>query len=167
MNETEVTAVGNVATRPEYKETTEGVAVVRFRLAVTSRRWDRGRTRWTDGGTSFYTVRAWRGLAGNVAASVSLGDPLIVRGRLRVNEQEREGKWWFSADLDALAVGHDLTRGTSAFRRVAQARKAASGVSESPSSAVSTGVEPFAAAVATEAGAEVMSDISAMSPTAP
>lgn len=120
MSETLVTLVGNAATHPDYRETASGVAVARFRLAVTARRWDRGQTAWTDAHTSFYTVSAWRGLAQNVIASVSVGDPLLVRGRLRVQEQEREGRRWTTADIDAVAVGHDLTRGTSAFRRVRQ-----------------------------------------------
>ncbi|MEU3964028.1 single-stranded DNA-binding protein [Streptomyces buecherae] len=167
MNETEVTVVGNAATRPEYKETAAGVAVVRFRLAVTARRWDRERTQWADGGTSFYTVRAWRALAGNVAASVTLGEPLIVRGRLRIQERERDGKWWFSADLDAFAIGHDLARGTSAFRRVTHVRQPTSGTLESSSSGGPTGVEPLVAAATGGGAREAVSEISAMGATPP
>lgn len=65
---------------------------------------------------------AWRGLAENVMASVGVGEPLVVQGRLRVREEEREGKKWTTAEIDAVAVGHDLSRGTSAFRRVSQGR---------------------------------------------
>lgn len=167
MNETEVTVVGNAATRPEYKETATGVAVVRFRLAVTARRWDRERAQWTDGGTSFYTVRAWRGLAANVAASVTLGEPLIVRGRLRIHEQERDGKWWFSADLDAFAIGHDLSRGTAAFRRVTQVKAVPMPPTESSSPRTSTGVEPLVVETAEEGGRGAMPEISAMGATPP
>ncbi|MCP3817784.1 single-stranded DNA-binding protein [Streptomyces sp. A3M-1-3] len=118
MNDTMVTLVGNVATRVEYKEAATGT-VARFRLAVTARRWDRGKDVWTDGATSFYTVWARRMLAANLAGSVSVGEPLVVHGRLKVRDEEHgDGKRWFSADIEALAVGHDLTRGTSAFRRV-------------------------------------------------
>ncbi|MGY0061735.1 single-stranded DNA-binding protein [Streptomyces sp. LZ34] len=155
MNETWLTVVGNAATRPDYWETAAGVAVARFRLAVTARRWDRAREAWMDAYTSFYTVWAWRGLAVNVAASVSLGEPLVVHGTLRVRERtgertgerpgvERPGEQqvdrpadrpgdrqredtggarrWITADIDAVAVGHDLARGTSAFRRVSRAK---------------------------------------------
>ncbi|MET9294307.1 single-stranded DNA-binding protein [Streptomyces sp. NPDC003077] len=125
MNETTVTLVGNAATAVEHRQTVTGVPVARFRLATTTRRWDKERG-WTDGETSFYTVRAWRSLADNVAASVAVGEPLVVRGRLRVREgeqpQERGGKRWFSADVDADAIGHDLARGTAAFRRVSRVR---------------------------------------------
>ncbi|MEE4420349.1 single-stranded DNA-binding protein [Streptomyces bugieae] len=122
MNETMVTLVGNAATAVEHRQTTAGVTVARFRLAATSRRWDKAQERWTDGETSFYTVRSWRGLADNVAASVAVGEPLVVQGRLRLREgeqpPEKGGQRWFSAEVDAVAIGHDLSRGTAAFRRV-------------------------------------------------
>ncbi|MDT0542035.1 MULTISPECIES: single-stranded DNA-binding protein [Streptomyces] len=146
LNETWLTVVGNAATRPDYWETAAGVAVARFRLAVTARRWERAREAWTDAYTSFYTVWAWRGLAANVAASVSLGEPLVVHGTLRVRERTGErppdqrsdrpsdrlsdrpgdggggSRRWITADVDAVAVGHDLARGTSAFRRISRAK---------------------------------------------
>ncbi|QKV97846.1 single-stranded DNA-binding protein [Streptomyces sp. NA02950] len=167
MNETWVTVVGNAATRPDFRETAAGVAVARFRLAVTVRRWDRRREIWADAYTSFYTVWTWRSLAANVAGSVSLGEPLLVHGTLRLRERERDrpreqsrdqqgdrtgragaeqvvpyrqeaeeyggmrgaggsgaggAHRWITAEIDAVAVGHDLSRGTSAFRRVSQAK---------------------------------------------
>ncbi|MFD3942304.1 single-stranded DNA-binding protein [Streptomyces sp. NPDC058579] len=126
MNDTMVTLVGNVATSVEYRDTATG-GVARFRFAVTARRWDRERGTWSDGNTSFYTVFAWRALGANLAASVSVGEPLVVHGRLRVREEEvagedgaglPEGRRRTFVDVDAVAVGHDLTRGTAAFRRV-------------------------------------------------
>ncbi|TSB14297.1 single-stranded DNA-binding protein [Streptomyces benahoarensis] len=121
MNDTMVTLVGNAATAVEHRQTATGVPVARFRLAATPRRWDRARERWTDGDTSFFTVKAWRALADHVAASVTVGEPLMVQGRLRVREGEqpadRGGQRWLAAEVEAVAIGHDLTRGTAAFRR--------------------------------------------------
>ncbi|SDM36521.1 single-stranded DNA-binding protein [Streptomyces wuyuanensis] len=117
MSDVMVTLVGNVATAVEYRESASG-GRARFRFAVPSRRWDRQRDGWTDGPTSFFTVWAWRALGANLAASVAVGEPLVVHGRLRVREEEWEGKLRTSVDVDAVAAGHDLTRGTSAFRRV-------------------------------------------------
>jgi single-strand DNA-binding protein len=116
MNETMICAVGNVATQPVYRELATG-ASVRFRLAATARYLDREKNEWTDGHTNFFTVWANRSLATNVGASLSVGDPVIVQGRLKVRSETREGQSWTSADIDAVAVGHDLSRGTSAFRR--------------------------------------------------
>ncbi|MFJ5560402.1 single-stranded DNA-binding protein [Streptomyces sp. NPDC093250] len=117
MNETMVCVVGNVATRPVYRETASGPAA-RFRVAVTARYWDREKNSWADGHTNFFTVWANRQLATNAAASLSVGDPVVVQGRLKVRTETREGQpGWMSADIDAVALGHDLARGTSAFRR--------------------------------------------------
>ncbi|MFC9395003.1 single-stranded DNA-binding protein [Streptomyces sp. NPDC057027] len=120
MNDTTVTLVGNVATAVEYRDTVTG-GVARFRFAVTARRWDRERGLWTDGNTGFYTVSAWRSLGANLAASVSVGEPLVVHGRLKVREEERDGQRKTFVDVDAVAVGHDLSRGTAAFRRAPRA----------------------------------------------
>ncbi|MFC4036534.1 single-stranded DNA-binding protein [Streptomyces polygonati] len=117
MNETLVTVVGNVATAPETHVTATGVPMTRFRLATTARRWDAERGGWTDGSTSFFTVRAWRGLAGNVKESIGLGEPLVVQGRLRIRDEEKEGRRFLSAEIEAVAVGHDLTRGVARFTR--------------------------------------------------
>lgn len=118
MNETMVCAVGNVATHPVYRDLASG-ASVRFRLAVTSRYWDREKNGWTDGHTNFFTVWANRALATNVGASLSVGEQVIVQGRLKVRTETRDGQSWTSAEIDAVAIGHDLARGTSAFRRSA------------------------------------------------
>jgi single-strand DNA-binding protein len=120
MNETMVTAVGNVATQPVYRELASG-ASARFRLAVTSRYWDREKNAWTDGHTNFFTVWANRQLAMNVGTSLSVGDPVMVQGRLKVRTEVRESQNRTSADIDAVAIGHDLTRGTSAFKRTNRA----------------------------------------------
>jgi single-strand DNA-binding protein len=117
MNETLVTVVGNVATEPETTVTASGLVFTRFRLATTARRFDNERGGWADGPTSFYTVRAWRALAGNVKESVGLGEPVVVQGRLRVREDEKDGRRYISAEIEATAIGHDLTRGVARFSR--------------------------------------------------
>lgn len=126
MNETTVTIVGNAATAVRYCTTAGGVPLASFRLASTERRYDRARGAWVDGETSFYTVWAWRWMADNVMSSVSKGDPLVVTGRMRVRDREHEGKRHLSVEVDAWALGHDLARGTSAFRRVMRGRPGAS-----------------------------------------
>ncbi|CAL9440277.1 Single-stranded DNA-binding protein 1 [Streptomyces sp. enrichment culture] len=125
MNDTLVTLVGCVATQIDYKETANGPSA-RFRFAVTPRYFDRRKDAWTDGTTSFYTVWARRTLAVNLTGSVSVGEPLVVHGRLRVRDDppDAEGNRWFSAEIDATAIGHDLNRGTAAFRRITRAEPA-------------------------------------------
>ncbi|MEU2059392.1 single-stranded DNA-binding protein [Streptomyces sp. NPDC013455] len=120
MNETIVCVVGNVATQPVYREAVTGPSA-RFRLAVTARYWDREKSVWTDGHTNFFTVWANRQLAVNVAASVEVGQPVVVQGRLKVRTEARDGQQqWASADIDAVTIGHDLSRGTAVFHRAAK-----------------------------------------------
>jgi single-strand DNA-binding protein len=94
------------------------VPVASFRLACTPRRFNRRTETWSDGLAQWYTVTAWRGLAENCAASLRRGDPVVVHGRLEtrtyVNGNDVEV---LSFEIDAVHVGHDLSRGTSAFTR--------------------------------------------------
>ncbi|MFF4340225.1 single-stranded DNA-binding protein [Kitasatospora sp. NPDC001540] len=124
MDEALVTMVGNAASSVTYRETPGGVSVANFRLAARERRYDRERGDWADGETTWVTVVAWRRLAVNVVSSVNKGDPLLVSGRLRVREWEQEGNRRVEVEIDARAVGHDLARGTSAFRRGLETKSA-------------------------------------------
>ncbi|MEV1063441.1 single-stranded DNA-binding protein [Streptomyces sp. NPDC050263] len=132
MNDTIICAVGNVATQPVYRDLAAGGSA-RFRLAVTSRYWDRDKSTWTDGHTNFFTVWANRQLATNATASLNVGDPVIVQGRLKVRTELRDGQQGrTSADIDAVAIGHDISRGTSAFRRSGRPEPTAAGTPAQP-----------------------------------
>ncbi|WP_073814987.1 single-stranded DNA-binding protein [Kitasatospora sp. CB01950] len=117
-----VTMVGYAASNVTYRETAGGVAVASFRLAATERRFDRERGDWSDGETTWVTVVAWRRLAVNLVGSVGKGDPLVVSGRLRVREWGEESSRRTEVEIDARAVGHDLTRGTALFKRAVEPR---------------------------------------------
>ncbi|WP_020550685.1 single-stranded DNA-binding protein [Embleya scabrispora] len=116
--DTYVTVIGNAASDVRVQMTQAGVPLARFRMAVSPRRFDRETGTWISGDASFYTIVCFRGLAENVTSSIDKGDPLVVTGRLRVREWEREGRWWTVTEIDASSVGHDLARGIAEFRRV-------------------------------------------------
>ncbi|WP_416874149.1 single-stranded DNA-binding protein [Kitasatospora sp. SC0581] len=122
MSETHVTVIGNVATEVSYGETSGGVPMANFRLGCTERRYDRQRECWVDGETQWVAVTAWRALAVNLIGSLSKGDPVLVSGRLRVREWTEGEVKRSRAEIDARSVGHDLTRGTTAFRWAAGVR---------------------------------------------
>ena len=42
---------------------------------------------------------------------------MVVGGRLRVRDWERDGRKGTTVVIDARTVGHDLSRGTAAFKR--------------------------------------------------
>lgn len=118
MNEIFVTVTGNVGTPPRSAVTRNGHSVTSFRLASTPRRYDRQQGGWVDGATAWFTVNCWRQLADHVTSCVGMGDPLVVHGKLRIREYTRgDGTPAVALDLEALTVGHDLTRGTSMFKR--------------------------------------------------
>ncbi|MFE7526798.1 single-stranded DNA-binding protein [Kitasatospora sp. NPDC057542] len=122
MSETHVTVIGNVATEVSYGETSGGVPMANFRLGCTERRYDRQRECWVDGETQWVAVTAWRALAVNLIGSLAKGDPVLVSGRLRVREWMDGEVKRSRAEIDARSVGHDLTRGTTAFRWAAGVR---------------------------------------------
>lgn len=112
-----MTITGLVATTPRHIITAEGLAVTSFRLASNLRRFDRKRNEWVDAGTNWYTVSTYRQLAINVVGSVNKGDRVLVTGRLRIREWGDGDKKGLNIDLDADALGHDLSWGKATFTR--------------------------------------------------
>ena len=120
MNETTMTIVGNVVDDPRRRETKNGFAVTNFRVASTSRRYDREQERFVDNGTLYVTVTCWRAMAENVHKSIRKGQPVVVSGRYYQREYTVDEQVRTAYELEATAVGHDLARGTSQFTRVYQ-----------------------------------------------
>ncbi len=119
MNDTAITMCGNVLTTPEWRRTSNtGTYVMTFRFASTSRRLDRNTNQWVDGDSLRVKVACWRTLGQNAFESIQLGDPLIVHGRLYSRDwMDSEQKRRTSYELDAISVGHDISRGVSHFAR--------------------------------------------------
>lgn len=117
MNDALVTVVGNVAAEPRYLVTKKGTQLLSLRLASTPRRFDRESAQWRDGDTMFLTVTCWRTLAANAQEALEKGDPIIVTGRLRLREYDKDGERRMSVEIDATTLGHDLSRGVSRFDR--------------------------------------------------
>jgi single-strand DNA-binding protein len=118
MNETEVTVVGNVISDVKSRRTGEGVRVVNFRVASNERRFDKGTGEWVDGDRLFVSVTCWRKLANGVAATLSKGDPVVVTGRLYTRGYEVEGQKRSVTEIEANAVGPDLSRCSAELMRV-------------------------------------------------
>ncbi|MHB1234668.1 MAG: single-stranded DNA-binding protein, partial [Microbacteriaceae bacterium] len=112
-----ITITGLVATAPRHLVTGEGLPITSFRLASSQRRFDRAKQRWVDGETNWYTVTAFRQLAMNLVSSADKGDRVIVTGRVRIRNWESGERTGTTVDIEADAVGHDLTWGTAQFHR--------------------------------------------------
>ncbi|MEU0550940.1 single-stranded DNA-binding protein [Micromonospora sp. NPDC005979] len=119
MFDTYVTIVGNILTAPEWRRTKESnTLVANFKVASTARRLDRDSGRWVDGNSLRVRVNCWRKLAEGVAASVMVGDPVVVCGRLYTRDWiDEAGTHRTLYELEAVAVGHDLSRGRARFLR--------------------------------------------------
>ena len=117
MNETMITVVGNVISELKPRRTADGVKLVSFRVASNERRFDRTTEEWVDGDRLYVTVTCWRKLAQNVLVSLMKGDPVIVFGRLYTRGYEVEGNKRSVTEVEAHAVGPDLTRCFTELRR--------------------------------------------------
>ncbi len=118
MNDTYVTVSGVVATHPRAATVDGSVPVTSFRVAATSRRFDRQTKDWVDGHTTWVTVTCWRTLAVNVRECVVQKDRVVVHGRLRTPEWVGEGGVRRTGvEIEAESVGHDLMFGTASFTR--------------------------------------------------
>jgi len=122
INDANIDLAGFVASEPSFKRLPTGTSTAKLRVAYTERRLNRETGEWGDGPTSFVTVLCWRTLADNVAVCLRKGEPVLVRGRLRVREyQDKEGASRTVTEVDASSVGHDLSRGVAHFSRTRRA----------------------------------------------
>ncbi len=119
MFDTNIVIVGNVLTAPDWRRTANTNSLVaHFKVASTARRLDRETGRWVDGNSLRVRVNCWRKLAEGVAASVMVGDPIVVVGRLYTRDwTDADGNARISYEMEAVAVGHDLARGRGTFVR--------------------------------------------------
>lgn len=117
MRDTILTVTGNVVDTPQRRKIESGHSVTTFRIASTARRFDKHEGHWTDGDSLYLKVTCWRALADNVDRSVVQGDPVIVTGRLYTRPYEVEGQRRSAYELEANAIGLDLSRGVATFSR--------------------------------------------------
>ena len=123
MNDTELTVVGNVVDSPR-RVRLENSSVTNFRMASTARRYDSAKQEFVDAGTLWIDIEAWGELGGNVARSISKGDPVIVRGTLTTRQWESDAGKRSAPQIRATAVGPNLARGWSDFHRPARPAQA-------------------------------------------
>ncbi|WP_353828379.1 single-stranded DNA-binding protein [Agromyces sp. SYSU T0242] len=112
-----VTVVGVVGNDPRHNVTATGLPITNFRLASTRRYFDRETGSWADGETNWYTVASFRQLALNAARSLRKGERVVVHGRLRVRAWETGERSGTAIEIDADAIGHDLSWGVAVYSK--------------------------------------------------
>ena len=156
MNDLTMTVTGWVATDPRHVVGPTGTRLTSFRLASTSRYFDRDKGAWADGNTEWFTVRTFRNAAITVMNSIEKGQPVVVQGRLRTHQWDADAGPRTDLVIDAVSVGHDLTKGVATFTR---ATADASLVDENPSGdTASDGADEASEPVEAESEAEVGAD---------
>lgn len=112
----EITITGNLVNSPVLR-TFGTQQVTKFRLAHNHAYRDASTGEWMDKGTTFIDVTCWRSLAVNVSDSIGKGSAVIVTGRLKGREWEKdvdgrkERRTTF--EIEATAIGPDLSRGAT------------------------------------------------------
>lgn len=119
MNELSIT--GNVVSDPRAYSSPRGDVRATFRIAYNHRYFNRVTSEWVETGTTFVDVSCWRQLAEHVLASVTKGQPVIVIGTLHVRQVASTmdpNQTRTFVEVEAKAIGPDLSRGTASFDRV-------------------------------------------------
>jgi single-strand DNA-binding protein len=120
MFETPLAIAGRLVTDVTRHTLANGSVKCSFRMLSNERRFNRDTQEWVDGNKLFLTVVCWRRLAENVAASLFRGDGVVVTGRLYQREFESNGEQKQVLELEARAVGPDLSWCTAMVQRSAR-----------------------------------------------
>lgn len=126
--ETVITLQGNLTADPEMRFTPAGHGVASFTVASTPRTFDKSTNEWKDGETVFMRCSAWRGLAENVAESLTRGNAVIVVGRLKQRSYEdKEGVKRTVYEVEAENVAPSLARAIARPEKAGQHRQQTTG----------------------------------------
>lgn len=129
FNDVDVTVAGWVGNDPRHYPGQDGqVPYTQLRLARTRRSFDREHNAYVDAGTDWFTVKVFRDVATNVSESLRRGEPVVVHGRLHLDEwTSADGQERTTATIVATAIGHNLALGTSRFVRTIRGSGGGSG----------------------------------------
>lgn len=118
VNDALFSVTGYVATQPRKGMTRSGTKTLTFRIGWTPREVSRQTGEWADLPSSFASVTCYRKIAENAASCLRKGDPIVLKGTLRVREYaDQAGARRNSVDVVADFLGHDLAKGTSSFTK--------------------------------------------------
>lgn len=127
-----LTGTGRLTEDPSLRFTPSGKAVAKVRLAFNSRRKNQQTQEWEDGDVFFVDGTAWERDAENIAESLTKGTEVIVSGRLKQRQYEKDGEKRYAIELLIDSIGPSLKFATAA---VTKASREGSGGGSSRSSA--------------------------------
>lgn len=113
---------GLIVRDPELRFTPSGNAVASFTVAYNDRRFDKATNTWSnDGDTLFLPVEAWKQLAEGAAESLTKGTPVIVSGKLKQQDWEKDG----NKKSRVFVVAEEISTSVRAKRGAAPVQEAA------------------------------------------
>ncbi|WP_159792257.1 single-stranded DNA-binding protein [Puerhibacterium puerhi] len=169
MSDVNVTVTGHVGNEPVISFSASGTPWTSFRVASTRRVRDPRTGEWADGPTLWFTVKAFGDRAFNVSQSLAKGTPVVVTGRLGVDEYEvRRGVPAPDGEpaaevterrtallVDNAVVALDVSRGVATYTRVVHRDTVPGGPGDAVGEAARTGAggaDPWTAAPGAGAG---------------
>jgi single-strand DNA-binding protein len=118
-NEANVSLIGFVATQPKKGRTKTGITTMTMRVGWTPRTVDKATGEWSDLPSSFATVWCYRKVAEHASVCIRRGEPIVLRGTLRVREYtDQNGQRRSSVEITADSIGHDVSRGISTYSKL-------------------------------------------------
>lgn len=109
---------GTVVADPELRFTPSGAAVVNFRVASNSRRYNKDTNQWEDGDTTFLTCNLWGDAAQNVADTLRKGMRVNLTGKLKQRQyQTKDGQDRTVYEVEVFEVGPSLKYATAQVNR--------------------------------------------------
>lgn len=125
MARDEITIVGSIGTELRQVASAEGYTLTTFRVATNSRYFDEKQKQWVESATNWYSVVCFRQLAEHAYASLKRGEPVIVKGRLKIKEWKKGERMGVDVEVNAEAIGHNLLWGTGAYAPRSRGRQEA------------------------------------------
>ena len=86
-----------------------GNLYLRFSVASTERKRNQDGS-WEDGDTSWFNCTAFGNTAEMMVETLHRGDPLIVDGKVKIRDYEKDGEKRQSVDVTVDKIGLDLSR---------------------------------------------------------
>ena len=108
-NETKLTLVGRICSDIRLSSTAGGSAMASFTIVANERRLDQATGTWSTADSVFVRVRCFRRLAENLAVTLDKGDPVVAIGRVHTSRYEVDGQTRSDLEMDAVAIGPDLS----------------------------------------------------------
>lgn len=104
------TIEGRLAADPEIRWTNDGTAVTTFAVACSDRYKNQQTNQWEDTEALYIRCQAWKNRAENIANQLRKGTPVLVVGKLKPNNWEKDGQKHYQNIFEVYNIAQILTQ---------------------------------------------------------